>query len=1052
MKKTSAPVRTRFLHCALSATLLLPFSPRAHALNPRLDVSQYAHTAWKNREGFTNAVISAIAQSADGYLWLGTDSGLYRFDGVRVVAWQPPSNQHLPVNDIVALLAARDGTLWIGTVKGLASWKDGKLTQYPELDGMGINEIVQDGDGVVWAAGWAAAPPGRLCAIQHDTTQCSGRDGGLGKGPVGLFEDSKANLWVAVENGLWRWKPGPARFYPLAAEPMATNHVLTEGDDGALLIAMAGRVARFEEGKLENVYRYPNPARESNAWTVLRDKDGSLWIGTIGNGVVHVHQGSTDVFGESDGLSGSVVSALFQDREGDVWAATSAGLDRFREFSVITVSAKEGFLCASQPGSVVVSREGSIWQGGPEGLCRWHDGRVTLYHEPGTKLPLGPFGVVPNVQEVTASGFPKHTFMSVFEDELGRVWVAAIGGVGYMQNDRFTLLPGVPGGVANSISGDAKGNLWISNRDQGLLHIRGESLVEQVPWTKLGGMGPATALAVDPAQGGVWIGFKGGLAHFDSGHLSASYTAANGLGEGRVNDLRIDPDGTLWAATAGGLSLVKANRFATLSSADGLPCEFVHWSIEDNDHNLWLYMSCGLVRVAHSDLEAWRNDRSHRIQTSLFDTSDGVWTHGFSGHGLGPGVAKSPDGRLWFTSQQGLSVIDPHHLTFNRLSPPVHIEQMTVDRKTYETSLPSSASMRLPPQVRDLKVDYSAPSFVAPEKVQFRYKLGGWDREWQDAGTRRQAFYSNLPPGDYRFRVTASNNSGVWNEQGAALDFSIAPAYWQTNWFRALCLLMLLGFLWAVYQLRLRQLRQAFNMTLEARLTERSRVARELHDTLLQSFQGVLLRFRTVRTLLPARLREAEQTLDSAIEETRAAIREGRDAVQGLRYSAVEAEDFVEGLRALGEKLASDPAHGRAIALTLKIEGTPRSLRPVVCEEIHQIASEALRNAYRHAEASGIEVELDYGARRFQLRVRDDGKGINPDFLTGAGRPGHFGLSGMRERAGEVGGKLSIWSAPRSGTELQFSLSGAIAYVAGESRPRSWLRKRFFARWARQRS
>ena len=212
MKKSFVPARTRFLQFVLSAALLLPFCPRAHALNPHLDISQYAHTSWKNREGFLNGVIGSIAQTADGYLWLGTDSGLYRFDGVRAVAWQPPSNQRLPTNYISTLLVTRDGTLWIGTVKGLASWKGGKLTQYPELDGMGITGLVEDGDGVVWAAGWTAAPPGKLCAIQHDTTQCIGRDGSLGRGPVGLFEDSKANLWVGMKDGLWRWKPGPPRF------------------------------------------------------------------------------------------------------------------------------------------------------------------------------------------------------------------------------------------------------------------------------------------------------------------------------------------------------------------------------------------------------------------------------------------------------------------------------------------------------------------------------------------------------------------------------------------------------------------------------------------------------------------------------------------------------------------------------------------------------------------------------------------------------------------------------------------------------------------------
>ena len=1051
MKKSSASARTQILQRALGATLLLFLCPLAQALNPLLDISQYAHASWKNREGFMYGVIGSIAQSTDGYLWLGTSSGLYRFDGVRAVAWRPPLNQRMPTSVIRKLLVARDGTLWIGTFKGLFSWRENKLTQYPELDGLEIAALVQDRADVVWAAGVPIDGPGKLCAVQHDTTRCSGTVSSFGES-VGLLEDSKGNLWVGMKNGLQRWRPDSPIFYPVSRETLGVR-AFAEGDDGGLLIAMTGRVARFAEGKLEDVYWYPNPAQDSYASTILRDRDGGLWIGTVGSGLVHVHKGITDVFSESEGLSGSFVSAIFQDRESNVWVATATGLDRFRDSNVVTYSPKEGLIASSEAGPIVAGRDGSIWQGGLLALCRWRDGQITLYHEPGSKLPPSRFGVSPKVREVTASGFPKHAFMSVFEDELGRVWVFATGGVGYLNNDQFTPVSAVPGGIALSVSGDAKGNLWISNYEQGLLHILGENLVEQIPWTRLGGNGFATALIADPQKSGVWMGFfNGRLAHFSSTGLSTPYTAADGLGEGRVNDLRLDPDGTLWAATEGGLSMIKGNRIATLSSANGLPCERVQWSIDDNDHALWLYQACGLVRIAQAELQAWENDQSHRVQSVLFDASDGVWPHSFPGGSLTPGVAKSPDGRLWFSGQQGISVIDPHRLVFNRLPPPVSIERILVDQNVYEANLMSNASMRLPPLARDLKIDYTALSFVAPDKVLFRYKLEGWDRDWQSPGIRRQAFYSNLPPGDYRFRVTASNDSGVWNEHGAVLDFSLAPAYWQTNRFRAACLLVLLSALCALYQLRLRQLRRAFNMTLEARVTERTRIARELHDTLLQSFQGVLLRFRTVRTLLPTRLPEAEQTLDSAIEQTRAAIREGRDAVQGLRSTAVEAEDFVEALRVLGEKLASDPAHARAITLTLKVEGTPRGLRPVVCEEIHQIASEALRNAYRHAEASRIEVELDYGAGRFELRVRDDGKGVDPDFLTGTGRPGHFGLSGMRERAGEIGGRLSIWSAPGSGTELQFSLPGAIAYAGGEAGRSSWLQKRFFTRWARQRS
>lgn len=1029
MKKRFVPARSRSLQFVLSAALLLPFCPRAHALNPHLDITQYAHTSWKNRDGFLNGVIGTIAQTADGYLWLGTDSGLYRFDGVRAVAWQPPSNQHLPTNYISTLLVTRDGTLWIGTVKGLASWKDGKLTHYPEFDGMGITGLVENGDGVVWAAGWTAAPPGKLCAIQHGATQCIGRDGSLDRGPIGLFADSKANLWVGMKDGLWRWNPAPPNFYPLVGEPMGI-HGLAEGDDGALLISMTGRVARLVDGKPTDVYLYPTPARESSAHTLLRDQDGSLWIGTIGNGLVHVHQGSADVFGESDGLSGSIVGALFQDRESNVWVGTSAGLDRFRDFSVATVSAAEGFLCASQPSSIVAGRDGSIWQGGLNGLCRWRDGRVTLYHEPNTKLPPSHTGGAAKVQEVTASGFPKHTFMSVFEDAVGRIWVLATGGVGYLQNGRFIRLPAVPGGDAFRVSGDTQGNLWISNWENGLLHIRGDSLVEQVPWTKLGSKGFASALAADPLQGGVWLGFSNGsLAHFGSGRLSNSYTAADGLGEGRVNDLRIDADGTLWAATEGGLSRVKSNRVATISSANGLPCKMVHWSIEDDDQNLWLYTSCGLLRLAHSELEAWESNPSRKFRTTLFDASDGVWTHGFSGHGFGSGVAKSPDGRLWFTSQQGLSVIDPHHLAFNRLPPPVHIEEITGDQKTYETDLPASASMRLPAQVLDLKIDYTALSFVAPQKVLFRYKLEGWDRTWQDAGTRRQAFYSNLPPRDYRFRVAASNNSGVWNEQGATLDFSIAPAYWQTNWFRALCAVAFLLLMWAIYWLRLRHLTRTFDMTLEARVNERTRIARELHDTLLQSLHGLLFQFQAVRNLLPRRPDDAIQSLDHAIDDTERALAESRDAIRDLRSEPLARGNLAALLLAASRELAKSGAEDQQPPVFELIEeGEKRALSSTAKNEVCRIALEILRNAFRHAHATRIEAEIRYDDRILRIRIRDNGRGIDSGVLTEGGIAGHWGLRGMRERAERLGARLDFWTEAGAGTEVQLRVPAGVAY------------------------
>jgi signal transduction histidine kinase len=394
----------------------------------------------------------------------------------------------------------------------------------------------------------------------------------------------------------------------------------------------------------------------------------------------------------------------------------------------------------------------------------------------------------------------------------------------------------------------------------------------------------------------------------------------------------------------------------------------------------------------------------------------------------------------------GVEVVDPRHLPFNRLPPPVYIEQITADHKTYH----SKSGLRLPPLVRDLSIDYTALSLVAPEKVHFKYKLEGQDPDWREVINDREAQYSNLAPGNYRFRVIASNNSGVWNEQGAALDFSIAPAYWQTMWFRAACVAAFLLLLWALYQLRLRQIAQAFNARLEERIGERTRIARDLHDTLLQNFQGLLLRFQTVLALCETRPAEAKEVLRSSIDQTAQAITEGREAVQGLRASTVERNDLAQAITTLGEQLAAEASGATSVGLHVEVEGTSRNLHPIVRDEIYQVAGEALRNAFRHAEAQQIEVEFRYDQRQFRLRVRDDGKGIEPALLTAEGRAGHFGLHGMRERAKLMGGKLTVWTAAESGTEIEFILPAARAYAA--SPRRSWLAEKFFGKSVQSKS
>jgi signal transduction histidine kinase/ligand-binding sensor domain-containing protein len=1007
--------------------MLMSGCPCAFALNPALDVSQYSHSAWKIRDGFFKGAIHSIAQTPDGYLWLGTEFGLLRFDGVRAVPWQPPPDQHLHSSEIYSLLAARDGTLWIGTSKGLASWKGGRFTQYAELAGQYVNALLEDHEGSVWA-GVLAIPTGKLCAIQNGRVQCYGEDGSLGHGILGLYEDSKGNLWAGLVNGLWRWKPGPPKFYPLPGELDAIQS-FCEGDGGALFITARSGIRRLVDEKAE-AYSVPGTLGKVRAHRLLRDHEGGLWIGTLGQGLVHVHQGRTDVFVQSDGLSGDSVYRLFEDREGNIWAATNGGLDRFRDFAVPTFSVNQG-LSNAGVGSVLADRDGSVWLGTGEGLNRWNHGQITVYRERGNRLltRAAQQGVL---REIVGSGLPDHGVESLFQDDRGRVWVSTVGGFGYLENDRFISISGVPGIAVHSIAEDTGESLWIANQNRGLFRLSPRSEVQELPWAKLGRKDFAMALAADHLQGGLWLGFsRGGVAYFKDGQVGASYAPGDGLGEGSVNGLRLDPDGTLWAATEGGLSRLKNSRVSTLSSKNGLPCDSVHWAMEDEDHSFWLYMPCGLVRIARSEMDAWAADPSHTINATVFDSSDGVGSRAFAG-GYTPHAAKSRDGELWFAGLDGVGVIDPRHIPFNKLPPPVRIEQITADRKPYDLS----GGVRLPPLIRDLRIDYTALSFVAPEKVKFRYKLEGHDTDWQDAGTRRQAFYTNLPPRSYRFHVMACNNSSVWNEAGAFLDFSVAPAYYQTTLFRLSCAAAFLALLGALYKLRLRQVAQRLNVRMEERVNERTRIARDLHDTLLQSFQGVLMKFSAVGYMIPERP-DAQKTLEGVIAQARQAITEGRDAVQGLRSSTVITNDLARAITTVGEELCADQAGQNPPDFRVHVEGASRDLAPLVRGEVYRIASEAVRNACRHAQAKRIEVEIHYDPRQLRLRVRDNGKGIDPKVLSEGGRAGHHGLPGMHERAKLVGGKLTVWSELGSGTEAELTVPAAVAYAKSPAAQRS---------------
>lgn len=991
--------------------LLLALSPRAIALNPALDVSQYAHTSWTARDGLFKGYVSAIAQTPDGYLWLGTEFGLLRFDGIRTVPWQPPEGKGLRSDRISALLAARDGTLWIGTMDELVSWKDGQLTHHAELDGLFVPNIFQDREGVIWAQGSLGSANAKLCAFRSGHPECFGGDGTFGRYVNEIYEDNAGAFWVSSFKGLWRWSPGPPKLFPLE-EPTSALADVIDGDDGALWMAMRGGISRLIGDK---PVKHPLwGRRQFRANRLFRDRDGGLWIGTIDRGLLHYYRGKADAFGRSDGLSNDDVSRIFEDREGNIWVSTSAGLDRFRDFPVPRLSTRQG-LSNDLIVSVLAARDGSLWLASFNGLNRWKGGKITVYRN----QSWSPEGARPASNEVVDRGLRSNGIESLREDNRGRILVSTPAGLAIFEDGHFVRGSDVPQEVFATIE-DGPDSFRIADLVQGLVHLSEGRVVQRIPWADFGRPNDfAISLLRDPVQGGLWIGFvRGGMVYFQDGKNRLSIENV-----GRVSQFQIDSTGVLWAATERGLSRIGTDRIDTLSGRNGLPCDAVSSVIEDDDHALWMNSACGVLRIARSDLSAWINDRSHKVQVLLLDESDGAVSHSVPDT-YSPRVAKAADGTLWFAdTADGVSVVDPHHLPLNQLPPPVHIEQIIADHKP-------ASSLRLPALTRDLEIDYTALSFVAPEKNRFKYKLEGYDDDWRDAGNRREAYYANLGPRQYRFRVQASNNNGVWNEAGASLDFSIAPAYYQTIWFRLSAVAAFFALLWGLYRYRLYQIAREFNVRMEERVGERTRIARELHDTLLQSFQGSLFEFQAARNLLSRRPEQALQSLDNAIGGAEAAIAEGRDAIQNLRSGSGVRSDLAHLLRSTGRELSNTQgSNGDGPTFSMTVEGPPQALPPVLQDEIYRIGREILRNAFQHARARQIEVEVRYDDHELRLRIRDDGIGIDPKLLHEGARPGHWGLPGVRERAKLVGARLDFWSEARAGTEVQVAIPASVAYL-----------------------
>ena len=985
----------------------------AFALDRDRNITQFYHSFWSAKDGAPSE-ISALAQTQDGYLWIGSTQGLSRFDGVKFEEYKPQAGSDLPSHSILSMMATPDGGLWIAfDPNGLGFLKDGLFTVFKrqeELPASPIHCFAQDQDGRIWGGTETG-----LVFRQGNRWIAAGTERNFTPEMIRyLFVDREGTLWVATVTRVLFLRRGAAKFE--LGGPIGT---------GVTTMAQAknGRVWLVDDGSFE-VRPVPTGGNNSKAASplvaaeglheLLVDRDGGFWITRLDSGIVRikypeklenrkygVQDPEWESFGAKEGFAGGFAYKLLEDHEGNIWIGCSNGLIRLRRNQVVSVSLPQGY----QKLTLLAGSNSDLWAG-------------TVNNKPLLHIRGESF------QFEKASG----QIASVLRAPNGDTWWGTRDRIWRMRGSTFTsfLLPpaATPDFMWDMMPSVPDGGLWVKLGDVGFVHFN-EGIWNLHAWPRgaptVGGTfryGPSASY--QDSYGRFWLGYTSGQVYVLNGGDATAYSEKDGLDLGRIKVIRGLAE-HIWVGGELGLAFFSKRRFWKVQVADGEPLGTVSGIIETPHDGLWLNEMKGIVHIPSGEIPQMMADPNHLVSYRRFDFLDGLPGSPQMSFANSTAVRTS-DGRLWFATTNGLARIDPTRMAKNLVPPPVSILSIASgrDRKRISNAIRFSAG------TQNIEIDYAGLSLSIPERVKFRYKLDSIDADWQNVGTRRQAFYSNLGPGSYRFWVTACNNDGVWNDAGAIIDFSIAPAYYQSLWFRSICLIAALVLSWAIYQLRLRQLRRQFSLTLEARVDERTRIARELHDTLLQSFHGLMLRLQVVHDLLPQG--KAKDQLEQSLKRGDQAIAEGRSAVYALRSSTKTVNDLAQAVRALGEELTTQDT-----AFRLVVEGPARDLHPIIRDEVYRIAREAVRNAFSHARAHHIETELTYGERMFHLRVRDDGGGIAPEIL-GEGRTGHYGLAGMRERARKIGAQFSIWSGTGTGTEIEFSIAGSIAYGKATSR------------------
>jgi ligand-binding sensor domain-containing protein/signal transduction histidine kinase len=965
--------------------LLLLCSGTALGLDSNRELSQFRHEVWLTENGLPQNTVHSIAQTSDGYIWIGTEEGLARFDGVRFTVFNKQNTVQLKSNYIRTLLADRRGALWIGTAEGLVRLFEGKFTAFTTDEGLPSNTI------------------------------------------QAVYEDREGNLWVATATGLGLFKGGTVTTFTTKERLIGGSiQALFEDTEGALWICTPYGLGRLKDGKFAN-YTVRDGLGSNSVRSIQQDRDGRLWFGTL-SGLSSFSGDRFTTYTTRDGLPSDRIMALYADREGSLWVGTASGLSRFRDNHFTAFNPAERLSTTIL--SLVEDREGSLWVGTESGgVNLLKDTKFTtytvgnglssdfvksVYEDESGDVWIGTDGGGLNLLKngkftnyTTRDGLASNTVLALFGDAQGNLWAGTPEGLSQFRNGTFrtyTSADGLANAFVRSINGDHAGNLWVGTRG-GLTKLK-DGVFKN--YTEVDGLSNDFVSAIFPdTRGDLWIGTLGGLSRLRNEEFT-NFTTKDGLVSDYVTSLYEDSDGTLWIGTGGGgLNRLKNERLIAYTTRQGLLDDVIYRILEDGSNNLWLSCRQGIFHLSKKELDDFANGTTSSITPIAYGTADGMMTRECSGGG-DPAGWRASDGKLWFATIRGLAIIDPQRIKINEQPPPVVIEEIRID----DQSIAANDKIQLPPGKTRFDFYYSAPSFIAPEKVRFKYKLEGFDNDWVDVGTRRIAYYTNLRPGNYKFQVIASNNDGVWNQTGASFSLYLKPYLYQTYWFYATCFLGLALLAWQLYRLRVRRIEAQFG----AVLAERTRIAREIHDNLAQEMLGISVQLEVVARTLPPEAEVARTHLDRVRLLVRHGIAEARRYVWDLRSQALENKDLSAALSETARRLTAETT----VEIQVQVGGTFRPLTKLVEDNLLRIGQEAINNAVRHAEAQHIFVNLVFDARRVRLSVRDDGRGFDTlhTQATGNGPPGHFGLVGMRERAAQIGGTLSIHSGNGSGTEV----------------------------------